>query len=84
MCACGLVSLNIHVLVLMHLQNALVWNDALCADAERPNAEDGVHGAAMQPGAGASQMLFGDAQPAAVLDAPAALQGKKLRLGKKV
>lgn len=60
----------------------MLW--CICADAERPNADDSAQGMPMQPGAGASQMLFGDARPAAMLDAPAALQGKKLRLGKKV
>lgn len=56
------------------------------ADAERPSA-DAAQDIAMQSAAAnheRPQSLFGDAQAAAMLDPPTALQGKKLRLGKKV
>lgn len=59
----------------------------MSADAQTSAAEGAPLAVQMQPAATGQEQapnMFGDAQPAVMLDAPAALQGKKLRLGKRV
>lgn len=58
-----------------------------CADAEGTGTDAEAHAMTMQSAAAGQEQqetMFGDAQPPSMLDAPAALQGKKLRLGKRV